>query len=174
MSPDKIGALLMMVSVTCRKRTVVRSAYIDYLFLEFPNAFFRSFSYRLCPVCEHKCGWLAMEICKLVEISYSQKFPLQNGHAISWNTVLILFVRKRLRGSFIISTEMTAICRVTLASMSLLDMHMHVVEVQVPFLSRHSRTPVLLFCSVPPNFGMFWYAWLVTHSDSFCGDLLLF
>ena len=48
--------------------------------------------------------------------------------------------------------------RVTLASMTLSDMpdmhDMHVVEDQVPFLSRHFR--------------------LVPHSDSFCRDLLLF
>ena len=95
-----------------------------------------------------------IESYKAVQISYSRRFSLQNGYGMAWNTILSLLFSKEVKRLLLsISMERTAIFveivyrRVALASATLSDMH--VVEVQVPFLSRHFRTPLLSFCSVP-------------------------
>ena len=115
--------------------------YIDMFFGFFRMPSFLFLFQRLRWVCEHKCVCLTIGNYKAVQISYSQKFPLQNGHGISCNTVLSLLFSKEVKQLLChIDGEDCHFVEIKfpvtlLASMTLSDMH--VVEVQVPFLLRH-------------------------------------
>ena len=122
--------------------------YIDHFscFFHFLSQFFL----RLCSVCEHKCGWLAIQICKVVQISYSQKFPTK----WAWNIMeyfLKLFFYKRAKAAPLsYRWRGLPFCSVTLASMTLWDMH--VVEVQVPFVCPDILGPQFCHFVVSHNF----------------------